>query len=134
MRRRHRLPAAAAVALVLLAGCGGSDGSGEGNDAGAEPSASASPDNVAGCQAAAVKAIKAGDLTAPDDSGDYPECVGLSEAEQKQAFEGALSDPAVEQAMLDIVEKGIGAVQATPGPDPTLPPEESARPSPVSSP
>ncbi len=131
MRRPYRPFPAVAVALLLLAGCGGS---GDDKDADAEPSVSSTPNTVAGCEAAAVKAIKAGDLSAPDDSGDYPECVGLSEAEQKKAFEGALADPAVEQAMIDIVEKGIGAVRATPDPDPTLPPDPDESPSPVSSP
>lgn len=132
MTRRSAVASAAttlaATALAgLLAGCGGGDDRPTA-DATSSPSPGATTSNtVAGCQAAAIRAILAGNLSDPEDgSGDYPECVGLSEAELGVAAQGTMADPAVEKAMAEMVDKGLSGAEVTPGPLPTLPPDPMA--------
>jgi hypothetical protein len=132
--RRAGTAAFAAVTLAgLLGGCGGGS-----STPAAAASASPSPtttNTVAGCQAAAVRAIVAGNLSDPEDgSGDYPECVGLSEAQLTVAAQGTMDDSAVKKAMADIVDKGLPGVEVTPGPVPTLPPDPMAGETPAPTP
>ena len=134
-RRATSLSGAVAV-VALVAGCGGGSDKAAGGDASPTPSASATTTNtVAGCQAAAIRAILAGNLSDPDDgSGDYPECIGLSQAQLNVAADGTINDPAVKKAMAELVDKGVAGAELGPGPLPTLPPDPLATESPAPDP
>jgi hypothetical protein len=131
VRRRLPLLAGAATLAVLLTGCGGSDE--PASAATATPSsAPTSTNTVAGCQAAAIREILAGNLGQPDDgSGDYPECVGLSQAQLNTAAQGTIADPAVRNAMSAMVDRDLDALETDPPAAPTLPPDPSESPAPT---
>lgn len=128
MIRRLAVPLAATALAGLLAGCGGGSDDDPASGAGATASPSPTTTNtVAGCQAAAIRAILAGNLSDPDDgSGDYPECLGLTDAQLGTAAQGTISDAAVKRKMGEMVDKGVAGVEVTPGPVPTLPPDPMA--------
>lgn len=87
--------ALAGLLAASLGACGGSSGT-----------------TVAGCTAATIKAITTGDL-GNTNAPEYPECVGLSDADLMKAGQDAFSDPEVKAYIAGLVQQGGGAVEGS---------------------